>query len=508
MVIFLTFSLLITSNGKILENVPTNVSAVSSIELSYSSFLGGNGRDWGYALGLASDGSCYVTGFTESANFPTLYAFNSTYSGVMDAFIAKFDDSGSLLWSTYFGGNDYDCGKSIAISSDGSCYVTGYTASNNFPTLNAYNSTFGGETDVFLSRFSSSGALLWSTYLGGNDSDFVNGIAVTNDGSCYVTGDTESPNFPAFDAYNDTYGGAEDVFVTKISSSGYLIWSTFIGRDDWDSGNCVAVGNDDSCYIAGQTKSENFPTLYAFNSTFGGFHDAFILKLTASGNLLWSTFMGGYDFDGVYGIDVSSDDSCYITGYTESSNFPTLNAYNSTPDNAMLDFDGDAFVSKLSENGVLQWSTFLGGNDDDGGLGLAVDSDGNCIVTGSTGSDNFPTLNAFDDTTDYYMYDAFLTKFSTNGDLLMSTYLGGSIDDDEGFDVAVDDAGNYYVTGIAGSSDFPLKNPYDDTQMNDEVFLTKFSPSTETKPFTVSGVIYLVIGLPMIAIIYRKRGKK
>ncbi|MHA1309026.1 MAG: SBBP repeat-containing protein [Candidatus Heimdallarchaeota archaeon] len=424
----------------------------------------------------------------------------------MDTFVAKFSASGSLLWSTYLGGNGIDRGEEIAVASDGSCYVTGLTGSSNFPILSAYNSTYGGEYDAFVTKFSSSGSLLWSTYLGGNEFDVGNSIAVTSDGVCYVTGATESSNFPTLNAYNSTYGGAEDVFVTKFSSSGSLLWSTFIGRDDWDQGNDIALASDGSCYIAGQTKSENFPTMYAFNSTFGGWHDAFVLKLSVSGDLQWSTFMGGHGFDGVYGIAVSSDESCYLTGYTESANFPTLNAYNATTDN-IFDDPGDAFVSKFSESGLLLWSTYLGGNEDDAGLGIAVDLDGNCYVVGDTGSTNFPTLNAFDDTITLYNYDAFLSKFSTSGSLLWSTYLGGT-DDEEGLGIAVDNEGNCYAIGYTQSNDFPLKNPYDSTYNNYEAFITKIGTITDTNPFSANSIIGIIIGIPMLALVLRKRRKK
>jgi len=508
--VFFTFSLFIASSGVIFNTfTPINVSA-ASIGLDFSTFLGGDDRDEGLSIAVASDGICYVTGRTSSLNFPTLYACYDSYGGgSMDAFVSKFSESGDLLWSTYLGGDLFDRGEGIAVAGDGSCYVTGITGSSNFPTLNAYNDTFGGEYDVFVTKFSTSGTLLWSTFLGGNNSELGYSIAVASDGTCYVTGKTKSSNFPTLNAYNDTYGFAEDVFVTKFSSVGNLIWSTFVGGGDWDKGNDIALASDGSCYVAGETNSENFPTMYAYNSTFSGWDDVFVLKLSGSGTLLWSTFMGGHGWDGAYGIAVSSDDSCYIAGGTESANFPTVNAYNDSYEGPIGCY-ADAFVSKFTETGVLLWSTCLGGNDDDCAIGIAVDKDSNCYVTGATTSDNFPTLDAYDDTTtnNIDIDDGFLTKFSTSGSLLWSTYLGGTTNDDWGYDVAVDDAGNCYVTGVAESSDFPLKNPYDSTFIVTEAFITKFSKLTDTNPFPINGLIGFILGIPILVIAFRKRRKK
>ena len=174
-------------------------------------------------------------------------------------------------------------------------------------------------------------SLNFSTYLGGGGNDCGSSIDVASDGCCYMTGDT-TRDFPTLNAYNETNGGAIDAFVAKISDSGSLLWSTFLGGSGWDSGSCIAVASDGSCYVSGWTSSSNFPTKNAYNSTYGGMKDAFVAKFNSSGSLLWSTFLGGSNSDYGYGIDVDSDGSCYVTGSTTSSNFPTLYAYDSVLD--------------------------------------------------------------------------------------------------------------------------------------------------------------------------------
>jgi len=379
----------------------------SSGSLLWSTYFGGSDLDYSNDIAVASDGSCYIMGTTQSNDFPTQNAYNSTYNGNGDTFLAKFSTSGSLLWSSYLGGSRLDVGQSIAVASDGSCYVTGYTNSSDFPAQNAYDSTFnGGYIDVFVSKFSTNGDLLWSSYLGGIGVDWGYGIAVASDGSCYVTGFTASSDFPTLDAYNPSSNGDWDVFVSKFNTGGSLLWSTFFGGALWDEALGITVAGDDSCYITGFTVSIDFPILNAFNSTYGGYGEAFVSKFAANGSLLWSTYLGGSDGgERGYDVAVTSDGSCYVTGETFSTNFPTKNAYNST-----LSGGYDAFVTKFNVSGSLLWSTYLGGSEGgDYGYSLAVTEDGSCYVTGTTRSDDFPTKNAYDSTIGGS--DAFVTKF-------------------------------------------------------------------------------------------------
>ncbi|NHJ87226.1 MAG: hypothetical protein FK734_17310 [Asgard group archaeon] len=370
--------------------------------LLWSTFLGGNDSDHGYAIAVAGDGCSYITGDTKSSNFPIKDAFDNTYGGNWDIFIAKFSKKGSLLWSTYLGGKEIEYCGGIAVASDGSCYVTGATKSDDFPTLNAYNDTIGA-LDVYVTKFSADGELLWSTYLGGDLNDGGNSIAVGKDGSCYVTGWTHSIDFPTLNAFDSTSNGFMDGFVSKFSSNGDLLWSTYLGGDYWDEPRDIAVSSEGSCYITGFTSSSEFPTKDAFDNSPNGNDDAFVTKFSPTGELLWSTYLGGSEQEWGYGIAIANDDNCCVTGETSSINFPILQAFNST-----IGSSQDIFVSKFATNGSLLWSSFLGGDSYETGFGIA--SIGNdYYITGRTKSSDFPTFNAFSNTLGG-LGDAFVTK--------------------------------------------------------------------------------------------------
>ena len=302
--------------------------------LLWSTFFGGSYWDEAHGIAVAGDDSCYVTGLTSSMNFPAVDAFDSTLGGIYDAFISKFDPDGVLLWSTYLGGEyGGEWGYDISVASDDSCYVTGFTSSIDFPTQNALSDTYAGDWDAFLTKFSSDGSLLWSTFFGGSYWDEALGIAVAGDDSCYITGFTGSPDFPIYNAYNHTYGGYGDAFVVKLAKDGSLLWSTFFGGNGGDRGYDITVTSDGSCYVIGETFSSNFPVQGVANSTLGGGFDAFISKLSPTGSLLWSTFLGGETSDRAHSVAVTSDGSCYVMGKTSSSDFPaTQNAYRNFPD--------------------------------------------------------------------------------------------------------------------------------------------------------------------------------
>jgi hypothetical protein len=394
-----------------------------------------------------------------------------------------------LSYSTYLGGAGEDDGYGIAVDAAGNAYLTGNTGSTNFPTTaDAVQTSFGGNADAFVAKLNPTGtALVYSTYLGGSGGDFSYGIAVDGSGNAYVTGQTNSANFPTTSgAFQRTYGGGNtDAFVAKLNPTGTaLVYSTYLGGSDNDSGEGIAVDAAGDAYVTSATASANFPTTAgALQTSFGGngFYDAFVAKLNPTGTaLVYSTYLGGSNNDYGAGIAVDAAGDAYLTGYTASTNFPTTAGALQTP------YGGgntDAFVAKLNPTGTaLVYSTYLGGTGDDRGLGIAVDAAGNAYVTGYTASTNFPTTGgAFQRT---YggggNVDAFVAKLNPMGTALVySTYLDGS-DDDYGVGIAVDAAGNAYVTGITASANFPTTadalqtsyggGPYD-------AFLTKLNPT-------------------------------
>jgi hypothetical protein len=388
----------------------------------------------------------------------------------------------TLTYSTYFGGIIADLPEGMAMDSQGNSYVVGYTASNNFPTINAFQPVTGGQGDAFVVKFNSAGTPVYSTYLGGNYLDMGYGIAVDGAGNAYVTGNTGSSNFPIANAFQPNYAGGWDSFVTKISADGSsLIYSTYLGGSGTEGGGAIAVDAAGNAYITGDTQSGNFPTHNAYqpNHASTGSTDLFITKLNATGQgLIYSTYLGG-SFGGESGLGIAADANgyAYITGYTTSGNFPISNAYQP---NCYFGAAGcwDAFVTKFSPDGQnLVYSTYLGGNDVeyvDMGSAITTDGAGNAYVTGSTGSTNFPVLNAYQPAYGGQI-DAFLSKFSSAGALTYSSMLGGN-NSDVGGAIALDYQGNIYIGGLTISDDFPVVNAIQPAMGGfEDAFVTKFN---------------------------------
>ena len=276
--------------------------------LAWSTYLGGNGNDWGKGIAVDAAGNAYVTGQTESGNFPTTAgAFDTTYNGDCDAFVAKLNASGSgLVYSTYLGGGNSDTGLGIAVDAAGNVYVTGETESGNFPTTaGAFDTTDSGG-DAFVAKLNASGSgLVYSTYLGGSGRNLGYGIAVDAAGNAYVTGWTDCSDFPTTaGAFDTTYSGSRyNAFVAKLNASGSgLVYSTYLGGSGRDQGLSIAVDAAGNAYVTGQTESSDFPTTAgAFDTTYQGGDDAFVAKLNASGSgLVYSTYLGGSGIDRGY----------------------------------------------------------------------------------------------------------------------------------------------------------------------------------------------------------------
>jgi len=454
---------------------------IDPVVLSYSTYLGGSGDDQGFGIAVDTDGNAYVTGRTDSANFPTISgAFQPTGGSTTDAFVTKLNPAGSaLVYSTYIGGSGFDSGAGIAVDAAGNAYVTGFTGSTNFPTTaGAFQTTFANGAnfggDAFVTKLDPTGStLVYSTYLGGDSDDQGFGIAVDTNSNAYITGYTLSANFPttpgAFQRIfvSGSIGDA-DAFVTKLDPTGSAqIYSTYLGGSAYDGGSGIAVDAASNAYVTGITRSTNFPTTggafqTAFASTSDFNADAFVTKLDSTGSsLVYSTYLGGGSDEAGAGIAVDASGSAYVTGRTNSFVFPTTpGAFQPVGfSNGLY----DAFVTKLDPAGsALVYSTRLGGSANDVGSGIVVDTDGNAYVVGSTFSDNFPTTPGAFQPIHAGGWDVFVTKLHLTGSLLYSTYLGGSGPFpehggglDEGQGIAVDTAGNAYVTGRTISGNFP-----------------------------------------------------
>lgn len=337
--------------------------------------------------------------------------------------------------------------------------------------------------------------LAYSTFLGGGGNDRALAIAVDGSGSAVVTGNTTSLNFPTANAVQPTAPGGDDHFVAKLSPNGSsLVYATYLGGSDGEGANqgAVAVDGVGNAYVAANTSSANFPTTVGAYQTalknpgvgFGSF-DGYIVKLSASGTIVYSTLLGGTFFDDIYTIDVDNAGNAYVAGTTQSGDFPTQNAIQTSVN--------DSFVAKLNASGsALVYSTYFGGNNHDIPEGIAVDSAGNAYVTGLTRSSDFPTVNAFQSTLDptecfpaFPCGDAFLTKINAAGSAFVySTYLGGN-ERDRGNDVEVDAFGAAYVVGDTRATNFPTAAPFQAANAGaEDLFVTKFDASGSALVFS------------------------
>jgi hypothetical protein len=462
----------------------------------YSTRLGGGDDDDGWAIAADSAGNVYVTGDTNSTDFPTAKAVRRGYAGSTDVFVSKLSADGSrLLYSTYIGGSDADVGYGIAVDPAGNAYVTGDTSSTDFPTVKPLQAALAspGSPDIFVAKLSPDGSrLLYSTYIGGDHGERGNGIAVDAGGNACVAGYTNSTNFPTSNPFQASFaGGQADAFVLRLNPDGSsLIYSTYLGGGNGrpDIGTSIAADSAGNAYVTGFTNALDFPTVHPIQP-FVGPTDVFVAKFDPGGKPVYSTFLGGNADDEGMGIAVDAAGSAYVTGETESLKFPTTEGAFSRSCVAVptrgqmreICLGGDAFVSKLSPDGsALVYSTYLNGSRFEVGRSIAVDAAGNAYVTGFTGSPDFPSVDPLQKNFGGGKYDAFVLKLNPSGSApVYSTYLGGS-GDEGGYGIAVDSAGNAYVTGYTDSPDFPTRKPLRNGAPKDsggyrDAFITKIS---------------------------------
>ncbi len=495
-----------------IQKLSSTLAFTNTSDLFFSTYLGGSGNDTGYGISIDTNGAAYIVGTTSSTNFTTTTgAFSTTLSGMNDAFVTKIaPDGSSLIYSTYLGGIGNDIGQSIAVDSNGSAYVTGYTSSTfpisgALPSMSVYR---GGPFDGFVTKLNPNGnALVYSTYLGGADYDTGAGIAINGSGEAYIVGSTTSATtFPVVNAYQPDFRGYRDAFVTKINAAGSgMLYSTYLGGSSnpyttsvQTSGYDVVVDSAGAAYVTGETNSSNFPTtLGAFQTSWGGGSclgvfvssgcpDAFVTKINSSGSLNYSTFLGGGLVDRGYSIAVDKSGAAYVTGETSSSDFPLTQGAFQTTRGSLSCFEDvycpDAFTTKLEPSGnSLQFSTFLGGDWYDYGYGIAIDKDNNVYIAGETSSFNgFPISSAALQTSLTAAPSAFVTVFNMGGGLEYSTFLGGATGSTSGYGTAMMQSGVAYITGKTNSTTgFPILQAFQPSNGGaDDAFITKLGISS------------------------------
>ena len=442
-------------------------------ELVYSLHYGGTNLEAGISIAVDSNGHAYITGQTASRDFLTTPGAIKTnyndYLGLGDAFIVKMNLDGSApIYSTYFGGTHTECGYGIVVDRKGNAIITGETWSSDFPTTTGAFQTIKNKTiDAFVVKLNHDGSLpIFSTFLGGYDCDWGLGVTVDNDGNIFITGMTNSGNFPTTsDVVNPNYLGASDIFIVKMNENGSnVIYSTYYGGSGNEQSNSITVDPYGNAYITGSTNSVDFLTTpgvvqpnYCEDEAIGHFaEDVFVLKLNSDGSSpIYATYYGGSRRD--YGQDIAIDTNgnAYITGYTTSEDFPTtIGAMDSTFSGEYGDYD--SFILKLNSDGSTPlYATFYGGSSKDIGTGIVVDGSENVYITGQTYSNDLVITEDAIKPYNSGEWDIFFLKLAPDGKTLdYATYYGGD-SDDYGEEIALDFSGNAFIVGTTGSSDFP-----------------------------------------------------
>jgi hypothetical protein len=474
--------------------------------LAYGSYLGGNDFDEGRAIAVDAQGNAYVVGTAASRDFPTtagtikpvlLPRADAPNSFLYDAFVTKINPSGTaIVFSTYYGGQSgNETGSGVAVDQNGNVLISGTTMSSDLPTVSAYQTTFGGTDDAFAAKLSSTGSsIIYSTYLGGNNTDTGGKIALNQTtGDAVFAGTSSSPNFPTTaGAYKQKlcdspqtcsgifYSGS---YAVKLSANGAAIYSTLFDA----AVNDVALDASDDAVLGGSAGTNFQTTPGAFQTASSGGTDGFIAKLNPNGSaLLYGTFLGGgLQSDRVKSIALDAAQNIYATGQTQNTAFPTTaGAFDQT-------YNGgeDGFVTKLNPSGsALVYSTFLGGAGKDEPFGIALGADDSAFVVGeTTGAASFPLRNSLNGAAG----TIFLTRLNASGSaLVFSTMLGQG----GGYDVATDSSNSAFVTGSTTSGVLVTPNAFQTVKgggiSDKDGYVIKIAPTDENQTFyTISGTV-------------------
>ena len=469
----------------------------ASGNLVYSTYIGGGVGDFPYGAELDAAGNFTITGETLSNDFLTHNAFQTSLGSCChrDATLTRLDANGNLVYSTYLGGNLDDVPGQLEVDGAGNAYIAGRAGSNNFPTLNAVQPS--GNADAFAAKFDASGQLVYSTYLGGiNSQEEVKGLEVDGAGNAHIVGRTKAANYPTtLNALQATSGGDYDVFVSKLDGAGDFVYSTYLGGWAAEDVFGVALDNADNLYIAGLTPA-SYPQHNPAQSPPAGIaYNGFVTKIDPSGQFVYSTYVGGNDRDLIHALKVDAAGNAYITGHTNSTDYPAVNAVQGT------DPDGsgwDTFASKIDPNGQYVYSTYLGGNGqetmsvhpDRDLYPLGVDGLGRThIVVGRTASTNFPTTPDAFQSSYKGLNDVAYVRLGAGGALEYATYMG-SVNSDIAVGLVVDGQDAATIGGTTtNGGDFPTFNAAQGMYGGggSDMFVARFGGSSNGPPVADAG---------------------
>nr|MBP7449587.1 hypothetical protein [Flavobacteriales bacterium] len=476
----------------------------------WGTYYGGTGWDYGWSCTVDASSNVYMAGFTESTSAIAAGGHQNTLGGATDAFLVKFNSSGTRLWSTYYGGDDHDLAFHCATDANGNVFLAGTTHSLAGISSGGHQNTHAGSDDGFLVKFNASGTRLWATYYGGPSSDRGFHCAVDPSGNVFLSGETVSTTGIAASGHQSTFGGGDDDgFLVKFSPSGTRLWGTYYGGSGLDTGEAGGVDANGNVYIAGwTTSSANIASGGHQGAYAGGGGDAYLAKFTASGTREWGTYYGSGAYDRGFRCGVEANGNVFLIGETQSTTAIAAGGFQNTYGGG----SADAFIAKFSTTGTRLWGSYYGGSGLELGYSCVVDANGNSFLAGYTASTSDIASNGHQNTFGGGSADAFLVKFGPSGNRLWGTYYGGTgieggphggFYTNSTVQCAVDPSGNAYLSGTTDSNSGIQSGGHQSTIGGDfDAFLVKFEDRSiatgvingpictgqaVSVPFTVSG---------------------
>jgi hypothetical protein len=446
------------------------LSARAQSSRAWATYYGSSGIDQSWDVATDLSGNVYMAGFTQAASNIASGGFQNTYSGGCDAFLVKFDPNGNRIWATYYGGACQEWGLSVTTDLNGNVFLAGLTCSASGISSGGFQNTYGGGNDAFLVKFDANGNRLWATYYGGPGDDAFELMFLSTDpmGNVYLASSTNSLSNISSGFFQSNYGGGNyDAYLVKFDPNGDRLWSTYFGGNGDDYARAVCCDQTGNVYLSGRTTSSGL-AYNGFQSSCVGV-DAFLMKMDASGNRLWSTYYGGPDLDESRGVAADSYGNVYIAGMTGSTTSFAYNGYQNNAQGAM-----DAFLVKFSPSGNRIWATYFGGNDNDWCTSVMLDNQGFILIAGATLSSSGIASGGFQ--LNYGGdYDSFLARFDSTGSLSCSTYYGGP-GEDWAISTASDGNGNVYLSGVACSPGLAFNGFQNSSGGNRDAYLLKLYP--------------------------------
>lgn len=389
----------------------------------WATYYGGSQNDFGYRIKVSPSGKPTLSGYTYSSDLfvSTSGVFSSAFSGLIDAFITQFDANGNFLWGTFMGGTGGDFAISMDMDKLGFIALAGFTSSNDFPlSVGAWQSTFGGALDCFLAKFDSTGNRVWSTYMGGMNSEDAHAIKYDSFGNVIIAGDTYSTDFPvSASAYQNLLMGGGDAFVAKFNSAGNNVWATYLGGTGNEDIEGLASDISNNIYFTGYSASTDFPvTTGAFQSTMNGVRDASVGSFSPTGNLRWLTYVGGTAWDFGRGIIVNTNNKITVCGETNSTDYPIIGNIYDTLNNGI----SDIIYLTFDTAGTVELSNLKGGSNADYPNDICEVMQEKIVISGSTYSGDFPVTAGVFQTIKNADVDAFVWQIDSTSIITSSPF--------------------------------------------------------------------------------------